>query len=81
MKRLHIQSMKRERVQSKNMIFWQFGQSISSFDSILLIIEGILLIIVALLTGVFKKKRYSKSGDHTGLLAMTDAADKKFKCA
>ena len=47
--------------QLKNMIFWQFGQSISSFDSILLIIEGILLIIVALLTGVFKKKKLTYS--------------------
>ena len=47
--------------QLKNMIFWQFGQSISSFDSILLIIEGILLIIAALLTGVFKKKKLTYS--------------------
>lgn len=48
-------------IQLKNMIFWQFGQSVSSFDIIILIIEGILLIIVALLTGVFKKKKLTYS--------------------
>ena len=47
--------------QLKNMIFWHFGQSISSFDSILLIIEGIILIIVALLAGAFKKGKLTHS--------------------
>ena len=47
--------------QLKNMIFWQFGQSISSFDSILLIIEGILLIIAALIAGAFKKGKLTHS--------------------
>lgn len=47
--------------QLKNMIFWQFGQSVSSFDIIILIIEGILLIIVALLAGTFKKGKLTHS--------------------
>lgn len=47
--------------QLKNMIFWQFGQSVSSFDSIILIIEGILLIIAALLAGTFKKGKLTHS--------------------
>lgn len=47
--------------QLKNMIFWQFGQSVSSFDIIILIIEGILLIIVALLAGAFKKGKLTHS--------------------
>lgn len=47
--------------QLKNMIFWQFGQSLSSFDIIILIIEGILLIIVALLAGTFKKGKLTHS--------------------
>lgn len=48
-------------IQLKNMIFWQFGQSVSSFDIIILIIEGILLIIVALLAGTFKKGKLTHS--------------------
>ena len=47
--------------QLKNMIFWQFGQSVSSFDIIILIIEGILLIIAALLAGTFKKGKLTHS--------------------
>ena len=47
--------------QLKNMIFWQFGQSVSSFDIIILIIEGILLIIAALLAGAFKKGKLAPS--------------------
>lgn len=47
--------------QLKNMIFWQFDQNISSFDSILLITEGILLIIAALLAGTFKKGKLTHS--------------------
>ena len=48
-------------IQLKNMIFWQFGQSVSSFDIIILIIEGILLIIAALLAGTFKKGKLTHS--------------------
>lgn len=48
-------------IQLKNMIFWQFGQSVSSFDIIILIIEGILLIIAALLAGAFKKGKLAPS--------------------
>ena len=47
--------------QLKNMIFWQFGQNISSFDIILLIIEGILLIIAALIVCAFKKGKLTHS--------------------
>ena len=47
--------------QLKNMIFWQFGQSVSSFDIIILIIEGILLIIAALLAGTFEKGKLTHS--------------------
>lgn len=47
--------------QLKNMIFWQFDQSVSSFDIIILIIEGILLIIAALLAGAFKKGKLAPS--------------------
>ena len=47
--------------QLKNMIFWQFGQSVSSFDIIILIIEGILLIIAALLVCAFKKSKLTHS--------------------
>lgn len=47
--------------QLKNMIFWQFGQSVSSFDIIILIIEGILVIIAALLAGTFKKGKLTHS--------------------
>ena len=47
--------------QLKNMIFWQFGQSVSSFDIIILIIEGILLIIAALLACTFKKGKLTHS--------------------
>ncbi len=43
--------------QLKNMIFWQFGQSISVSDILLLFVEAIILVLAAILIGIYKKHK------------------------
>ncbi len=42
--------------QLKNMIFWQFGQTVSPSDFLLLLVEAIVLLFAALLLGTYKKR-------------------------
>ena len=41
--------------QLKNVIFWQFGQSISVSDILLLLVEAVVLVLATLLIGTYKK--------------------------
>lgn len=43
--------------QLKNVIFWQFGQSISVSDILLLFVEAIILVLAAILIGIYKKHK------------------------
>ena len=43
--------------QLKNIIFWQFGQSISVSDILLLLVEAIVLMLAAIFIGIYKKHK------------------------
>ena len=43
--------------QLKNVIFWQFGQTVSLSDLLLLLVEAIVLVLAALLAGAYQKSR------------------------
>ena len=43
--------------QLKNVIFWQFGQSVSVSDILLLLVEAIVLVLATLLIGAYKKSK------------------------
>lgn len=43
--------------QLKNVIFWQFGQSISPSDFLLLLVESLVLVLATLLVGAYQKSR------------------------